>query len=197
LCACNKAAAAFEKGGFISAWSFNTKQPRGHKQQSRSFNKKAAIRTRLHCARTTKPQRLSKNTALLQHGLSTQNNREVTKLKAALSTKKPRSVPGFIARVQQNRSGFRKTWLYFSAAFQHEITKRPQCTKPLFQQESRDPHQASLHAHNKEQSRSGFRKTRLYFSAVFQHKRTERSQTTKPLFQRKKPRPAPGFIARA
>jgi hypothetical protein len=32
-----------------------------------------------HCARATKPQRLSKNVALFQHGFSTQNNREVTK----------------------------------------------------------------------------------------------------------------------
>ena len=29
----NKAAAAFKKCGFISARSFNTKQPRGHKKQ--------------------------------------------------------------------------------------------------------------------------------------------------------------------
>jgi hypothetical protein len=61
-------------------------------KQSRFFNKKAAIRARLlHCTRATKPQRLSKNTALFlstfQHGLSTQNNREVTANKAALSTK--------------------------------------------------------------------------------------------------------------
>jgi hypothetical protein len=71
LCACNKAAAAFEKCGFISARPFVAKQLRGHKKQSRPFNKKAAIRTRLHCTRTTKPQRLSKNPALFQHGLST------------------------------------------------------------------------------------------------------------------------------
>ena len=51
-----KAAAAFEECGFISARSFKTKQPRGHKN------------------------------------------------KAALSTKKPRSAPSFIARVQQSRS---------------------------------------------------------------------------------------------
>ena len=54
--ACKKAAAAFEKCGFISARPFKTKQPRGHKN------------------------------------------------KAALSTKKPRSAPSFIARVQQSRS---------------------------------------------------------------------------------------------
>ena len=51
-----KAAAAFEECGFISARSFKTKQPSGHKN------------------------------------------------KAALSTKKPRSVPSFIALVQQSRS---------------------------------------------------------------------------------------------
>ena len=51
-----KAAAAFEECGFISARSFKTKQPRGHKN------------------------------------------------KAALSTKKPRSAPSFIARAQQSRS---------------------------------------------------------------------------------------------
>jgi hypothetical protein len=62
----NKATAAFEKCGFISVRPFNTKQPRGHKKQSRSFNKKAAIRARLHYTRATKPQRLSNNVALFQ-----------------------------------------------------------------------------------------------------------------------------------
>jgi hypothetical protein len=51
--------------------------------------------------------------------------------------------------VQQSRSGFRKTRLYFSAVFQHKTTERSQKTKPLFQQESHDPCQASLHVHNK------------------------------------------------
>jgi hypothetical protein len=62
-------------------------------------------------------------------GLSTQNNREVTKNKAALSTKKPRSVPGFIVRVQQSRSGFRKTRFFFSTAFQHKKSVRSQKIK--------------------------------------------------------------------
>jgi len=48
-----------------------------------------------------------------------QNNRGVTKNKAALSTKKPRSVPGFIARVQQSRTAFEEggfiSTLYFNA----------------------------------------------------------------------------------
>jgi hypothetical protein len=88
------------------------------------------IRARLHCTHATKPQRLSKNAALFQHGLSTQNNREVTMHKTALATKKPQSVPGFIVRVQQSRSGFRKTRLYFSTAFQHKTTKRSQKIKP-------------------------------------------------------------------
>jgi hypothetical protein len=52
-------------------------------------------------SRARKPPRLSKDAALCQHGLSRQNNREVTKI------------------------------------------------KPLYQQKSRDPHQVSLHAHNK------------------------------------------------
>jgi len=51
-----KAAAAYEKCGFISVRPFKTKQPGGHKN------------------------------------------------KAALSTKKPRSAPSFIVRVQQSRS---------------------------------------------------------------------------------------------
>jgi hypothetical protein len=48
LPACKKAAAAFEKCGFISARSFKTKQPRGHKnkplyqQKSSAFFGKAA-----------------------------------------------------------------------------------------------------------------------------------------------------------
>ena len=37
-----------------------------------------------------------------------QNNRGVTKNKAALSTKKPRTVPGLTARVQQSRTAFDK-----------------------------------------------------------------------------------------
>jgi hypothetical protein len=46
--------------------------------------------------------------ALVKAGLSTPNNRETTTHKAALSTKKPRSAPGFVVRVQQSRSGFFK-----------------------------------------------------------------------------------------
>jgi hypothetical protein len=49
-----------------------------------------------------KPVRLSKRAASFQHRFSTQNNREVTKNKAALSTKKPRSAPGLIARAQHS-----------------------------------------------------------------------------------------------
>jgi hypothetical protein len=97
----NKAAAAFEKCGFISAQSFNTKEPRGH-------NKKGAV-----------------------------------------SAKQPRFVPGFIARAQQTRSGFRTMRLYFSTAFQHKTTEWSQKKKPLFQQQSRDPCLASLCACNK------------------------------------------------
>jgi hypothetical protein len=57
-----------------------------------------------------KAVRLLKKVALFQHCFPTrtQTNREVTKNKAALSTKKPRSVPGFIARVQQSRAAFEK-----------------------------------------------------------------------------------------
>jgi hypothetical protein len=95
------------------------------KNKAALSTKKAMVRTRLHCTRTTKPQRFSKNAALFQHGLSTQNSRKVTMHKAAHSTKKLQSVPGFIARAQQSRSGFRKTRLYFSTAFQHKTTKRP------------------------------------------------------------------------
>jgi hypothetical protein len=43
LHAYNKAAAAFEKHGFISARPFNTKQPGGHKKQSSPFPKPLAV----------------------------------------------------------------------------------------------------------------------------------------------------------
>ena len=46
--------------------------------------------------------------AFVKAGLSTLNNREVTMHKAALSTKKPRSAPGFVVRTQQSRSGLFK-----------------------------------------------------------------------------------------
>jgi hypothetical protein len=59
--------------------------------------------------RAKKLQRLSKNTALFQHGLSTLNSREITVHKAAPSTKKPRSAPGFIVRVQQSSGLFKAT----------------------------------------------------------------------------------------
>jgi hypothetical protein len=70
-----------KKSGFISARPFIAKQLRGHKKQSRPFNKK------------------------------------------------PRSAPGFIARVQQSRSGFRKMRLHFSTAFQRKATERSQKNK--------------------------------------------------------------------
>jgi hypothetical protein len=66
-----KAAAAFEKCGFISVRSFKTKQPRGHKN------------------------------------------------KAVLSTKKPRSAPSFIARVQQSRSDRDKLKTHISKVLLH------------------------------------------------------------------------------
>jgi hypothetical protein len=40
LPACKKAAAAFEKCGFISVRSFKTKQPRGHKNKAALSTKK-------------------------------------------------------------------------------------------------------------------------------------------------------------
>jgi hypothetical protein len=73
LYACNKAAAAFKKCGFISARSFKTKQPRGHKN------------------------------------------------KAALSTKKPRSAPSFIIRVQQSRSD--RDELYKGTCFESLVVR--------------------------------------------------------------------------
>jgi hypothetical protein len=140
-------AASFQCG--LSAQNMNNRE--ATKNKAALSTKKAAVRARLHCTRATKPQRLSGNAALFQCGLSAQNtnNREATKNKATLSTKKPRSVPGFIVRVQQTRSGFRKMRLYFSAVVQHKITERSQKTKPLFQQKSRNPCQASLCACNK------------------------------------------------
>jgi hypothetical protein len=58
LHAYKKAAAAFEKRGFILARSFKTKQPRGHKNKAAlSTTKKAVIRTKFHCTRAAKPQR--------------------------------------------------------------------------------------------------------------------------------------------
>jgi hypothetical protein len=78
LHACNKAEAAFEKCGFVPARSFNTKQPRGHKN------------------------------------------------KAALSTKKPWSVPGFIVRVQKSRNGFRRMRFVSARPFN---TKQPSVNK--------------------------------------------------------------------
>jgi hypothetical protein len=56
--------------------------------------------------------------------------------------------------------------LYFSAVFQHKTAGRSQKIKPLFQQQSRDPYQASLRACNK--AATAFEKMRLYFSAVCQ-----------------------------
>jgi hypothetical protein len=56
--------------------------------------------------------RLSTKAALFHYFtaviLSTQNIRKVTKNRAALSTKKPRSAPGLIVRVQQSRTAFDK-----------------------------------------------------------------------------------------
>ena len=111
-------------------------------KQSRFFNKKAAIRTRLlHCTRATKPQRLSKNTALFlstfQHGLSTQNNREVTANKAALLTKKPPSVPPSVAKAArrcQSRSPLPKPLSVAKAALHcHKAArvKAARLLKPL------------------------------------------------------------------
>jgi hypothetical protein len=70
-------------------------------------------------------------------------------------------VPGFIARAQQSRSGFRKMWLSFSAVFQQKITERPPKIKPLL------PRSVQGFIVRVQQSRSGFRKMRLYFSVVF------------------------------
>jgi hypothetical protein len=85
LYAYNKAAAAFEKSGFISARPFNAKQLRGHKKQSRSINKKSRDPNQASlCACSKAAAAFKKSPALFQHGLSSQNNEEVTKNKAAL-----------------------------------------------------------------------------------------------------------------
>jgi hypothetical protein len=119
-----KAAAAFEQCGFISARPFNTKQPRGHKKQSRSFNKKVTVRARLHCTRATKSAAAFEQRGFISARPFNTKQPRGHKNNAALSTKKPRSVPGFIVRMQQSRNGFRKMRLYFSTAFQHKTTER-------------------------------------------------------------------------
>ena len=52
--------------------------------------------------------RLSTKAALFHRYFPTQNNREVTKNIAVLSTKMPRSVPGLIVRVHTRRAAFRR-----------------------------------------------------------------------------------------
>jgi len=89
-----------------------------------------------------KAVRLSKRTALFQHRPSTQNNREVIKNKAALSTKKPRSVPGLTARVQQGRTAFEKGGFISTLFFNAKQPRGHKKIKPLFQQKSRGPCQA-------------------------------------------------------
>jgi len=64
LPACKKAAADFEKCGFISLSS--TQNNREVTKNEAALSQKAAIHARLHCTRTTK---LSKNTALFASSL--------------------------------------------------------------------------------------------------------------------------------
>jgi hypothetical protein len=62
--------------------------------------------------------------------------------------KKPRSVPGFIVRAQQSRTAFEKGGFISTLFFNTNQPGGHKKLKPLFQQKSRDPHQASLHAYN-------------------------------------------------
>jgi hypothetical protein len=80
---------AFEEGGFISTLFFNTKQPRGHKKIKPLFQQKSRGPCQASLYACNKAVRLSKKAALFQHCSSTQNKREATKNKAALSTEKP------------------------------------------------------------------------------------------------------------
>jgi hypothetical protein len=86
--------------------------------------------------------RLSTKAALFHRCFSMQNNREVTKKKAALSTKKPRSVPGLSARVQHSRAAFDKGGFISPLFFNAKQPRGHKKIKPLFQQKSRDPCQA-------------------------------------------------------
>jgi hypothetical protein len=87
--------------------------------------------------------------ALTGTGPHTAHNREVTKNKATLSTKMPRSAQGFIARVQQSRTAFDKGGFISPLFFNTKQPRGHKKIKPLFQQKSRDPHRASLCAYNK------------------------------------------------
>jgi hypothetical protein len=135
--------AAFDQGSFISPLFSNAKQPRGHKTIKPLFQQKAAIRARLDCTRATQPYGFRQRRPKLFHRFfSTQNIREVTTNKAALSTKMPRSVPGFIVRVQHSRTAFDKGGFILTLPLHTKQPRGHKKIKPLFQQKSRDPCQA-------------------------------------------------------
>jgi hypothetical protein len=86
--------------------------------------------------------RLSTKAALFHRCFQHKTTERSQKNKTVLSTKKPRSVPGLIVRVQQSRTAFDKGG-FISPLFSN--TKKPRGhkkIKPLFQQKSRDPCQA-------------------------------------------------------
>jgi hypothetical protein len=60
----------------------------------------------------------------------------------------PRAVSGFIARVQQSRPAFDKGGFISLLFFNTKQPRGHKKIKPLFQQKSRDPYQASLYACN-------------------------------------------------
>jgi hypothetical protein len=86
--------------------------------------------------------RLSTKAALFHRCFSTQITERSQKNKAALSTKMPRSVPGFIVRVQYSRTAFDKGGFIsplFSTQNNREVTKKKSRS---FDKKSRDPFQA-------------------------------------------------------
>jgi hypothetical protein len=112
------------------------------------------------------------------------------KNKAALSTKKPRSVPGLIVRVQQSRTAFDKGG-FISPLFSNAKEPRGQKNKAALSTTKPRSVPGWLDCTRATQP-YGFRQRRLYFTAFIPHKTTGKSKTNKAALSTKKPRSVPG-----
>jgi hypothetical protein len=123
------------------------------------------------------------------------HNRKVTKNKAALSTKKPQTAPGFALHCTRATQpyGFRRRRLYFTAIFQCKTTERSQKTKAaLSTKKLRSVPGLIAHVQH---SRTAFDKG-CFISPLFFNTKQPGGHKNEAALSTKMPRSVPGLIVR-
>jgi hypothetical protein len=140
------------------------------------------VRARLDCTRTTQPhgfrQRRLYFTAVFQHKTTERSQKN----KAALSTKKPRFVPGLIVHVKHSRTAFDKGG-FISPLFSN--AKQPRGHKNEAALSTKMPRSVSGLIERMQQGRAAFDKGGFISPLFFNTKQPRGQKKPKPLFRQK------------